>query len=275
MKKICVITGGGSGMGLATAKILGKENYIVIAGRTLNKLKSAVAELRSQEIEAEAVVCDTSNKDSVRKLAAHAKELGKVYAVIHAAGLSPHQSDAKTILRVNALGTVNVNDAFYEVMEEGSCIIDVSSNAAYFSPKESVPTGLFDLARTDQELFVDEAMKMINMAPEELRSSFAYSISKNLINWCARTDAARFGQKGARVLSVSPGLFQTPMGEAEKDTALELTKAGAIKRVGHVEEIAYLFAYLVDEKLGYLTGTDIICDGGVLASGIAERKQKA
>jgi NAD(P)-dependent dehydrogenase (short-subunit alcohol dehydrogenase family) len=275
MEKVCVITGGGSGIGLATAKILGRENYIILAGRTLKKLKAAVSELESLGIKAETFVCDTSDLASVQKLAAHARAIGKVSCVLQSAGLSPHMADARTILRVNALGTVNVNDAFFEVVEEGSCIIDVSSFAAYFMPAETALTALFELARTDKELFIDLAMEQVATAPEELRSSMAYSISKSFTIWCARTDAGRFGEKGARVLSVSPGLFETPMGEAEKITGLGLTEVGAIKRMGHVDEIAYLLSYLMDEKLGYLTGTDIVCDGGVLASGAAEKRQKA
>jgi NAD(P)-dependent dehydrogenase (short-subunit alcohol dehydrogenase family) len=272
MKKVCVITGGGSGIGLATAKILGKETSILLAGRTLKKLETAVSELEVRGIEAEAFVCDTSDLTSVKKLAARAKAVGKISSVLQCAGLSPHMADARTILEVNALGTVNVNDAFFEVVEEDSCIIDVSSFAAYFMSTESTLTALFDLARTDKELFIDLAMEQVNAAPKELHSSMAYSISKKFTIWCAKTDAARFGQKGARVLSVSPGLFETPMGEVEKSTGLALTEVGAIKRMGHVDEIAYLLACLVDEKLGYLTGADIICDGGVLASGVAEKK---
>jgi NAD(P)-dependent dehydrogenase (short-subunit alcohol dehydrogenase family) len=273
MRKTCVITGGGSGIGLATAKILGRENYVILAGRTLKKLEAAVSELESLGIEAEAFVCDTSDMTSVRELASRAKAVGKVSAVIQSAGLSPHMADARTIMQVNALGTINVNDAFFEVAGEGSCIIDLSSFAAYFTPKEAMPTSLFDLARTNKRLFLDKVMEQVDAVPEGIRSSMAYSISKNFTIWCARTDAGRFGEKGARVLSVSPGLFETPMGEAEMSTGLELTALGAIKRMGRVDEVAYLLAYLVDEKLGYLTGTDIVCDGGVLASGAAEKRK--
>ncbi|WP_252187567.1 SDR family NAD(P)-dependent oxidoreductase [Anaeromonas gelatinilytica] len=78
MKNVCVITGGDSGMGLATAKILGKDNYIIIVDRTVKKLENAIAELNSDGIEAEVFACDISDRASVNKLVAHAKELGVI-----------------------------------------------------------------------------------------------------------------------------------------------------------------------------------------------------
>lgn len=93
-------------------------------------------------------------------------------------------------------------------------------------------------------------------------------ISKNFVIWFAKQDAARFGRKGIRVLSVSPGNFETPMGELEKEEADSYTKYCALKRIGRVEEIAGLFAYCAGESAGYLTGVDILCDGGLVASGV-------
>lgn len=266
MKKVCIITGGGSGMGLATAKILGKENYIIIAGRTIKKLDNAVAELRSDGVEAEAFACDISNRESVDKLAAYAKNKGPIAAVIHAAGMSPHMGNARTIMEVNALGTININEAFYEVMEEGSCLIDVSSMSGYMVPKLVMPKKKYRYSRVDKELFMNKMMARVNLFPKKLRSSVSYGISKNFVIWYAKTDAVKFGKKGIRVMSVSPGSFETPMGEVEKDRMEEYTKNSAIKRPGRVEEIANLFAFCVSSKASYLTGVDILCDGGCIAS---------
>jgi NAD(P)-dependent dehydrogenase (short-subunit alcohol dehydrogenase family) len=110
-------------------------------------------------------------------------------------------------------------------------------------------------------------MNRVNLLPKSTRSGVAYSISKNFVIWFAKTDAARFGKKGVRVLSVTPGNFETPMGKLEKDEAGTYLKFNAIKRNGKPEEIAALYEELSDERLGYLTGADIICDGGCIASG--------
>ena len=133
MKNVCVITGGGSGMGLAAAKCMPKEKIIVISGRTVAKLQKAVEELKALGYEAYAHACDTSDRESVKKLAEYAASLGEVKNVINAAGISPAMGgagDQEKILRINALGTVYVNQEFAKVMKAGSVICDISSNSA-------------------------------------------------------------------------------------------------------------------------------------------------
>lgn len=167
----------------------------------------------------------------------------------------------------NALGTININDAFYPVMEKGGCIIDTSSMSAYLTPQFIMPKRHYHLCRLDKEKFMKKMMGRVNLFPKKTRSGVAYGISKHFIIWFAKTDAARFGEKGVRVLSVTPGNFETPMGDLEKEEATTYLKFNAIKRLGRSEEIAHLYAVLIDEKIGYLTGTDIICYGGCIASG--------
>lgn len=200
MKPVCVITGGGSGMGRATAKLVCEAGYhVILVGRTAAKLESAVAELTEAGHEAEAFACDLSDRASCEKLARHAVERGQVKALLHIAGMSPHMGSPEAILRANALGTVNINDAFYPVMAPGGCVIDTASMSAY----------------------------------------------------------------------LAPGNFDTPMGQLESAEAQTFTAHSALKRNGRPEEIAALYALLLDERLGYLTGTDIVMDGGVIASGVS------
>ncbi|MDP4277818.1 MAG: SDR family oxidoreductase [Bacteroidota bacterium] len=267
MKEVCVITGGGSGMGFAAAKTIGKKGtYIIIVGRTLNKLERALKELRNEEIEAEAFACDISNRGAVDELVARASEVGIITSVIHAAGLSPNMGDAKTIMEANALGTINMNEAFYKAMHEDSCMIDVSSMSAYLIPSIVIPRKKYKYSRIDKDLFIKKMMSWINLFPKKLRAGVAYGISKNFVIWYAKTDALKFGMKGIRIISISPGSFETPMGELEKDRIDEYTKNSAIPRPGKVEEIAQLFEFCVSPKASYLTGVDILCDGGCVAS---------
>ena len=257
MKPVCVITGGGSGMGRATAKLVCEAGYhVILVGRTAAKLESAVAELTEAGHEAEAFACDLS-------------ERGQVKALLHIAGMSPHMGSPEAILRANALGTVNINDAFYPVMAPGGCVIDTSSMSAYLSPSFIMPKRVYPLARTDREKFLKKMMARINLMPKNARTGVAYSISKHFVIWFAKTDAARFGAKGVRCLSVTPGNFDTPMGQLESAEAQTFTAHSALKRNGRPEEIAALYALLLDERLGYLTGTDIVMDGGVIASGVS------
>jgi NAD(P)-dependent dehydrogenase (short-subunit alcohol dehydrogenase family) len=110
MDKVCVITGGGSGMGLATAEVLGKEMRVVIAGRSDAKLQRAAASLAELGIEVEPMPRDMADRASIEALADRARSLGEVAAVINAAGMSPG-------------------------MGEGSCIVDVASMAGYLVPR--------------------------------------------------------------------------------------------------------------------------------------------
>ncbi|KAB1438672.1 SDR family oxidoreductase [Candidatus Galacturonibacter soehngenii] len=266
MKNICVITGGGSGMGLATAKVMGQDHYIIISGRTVEKLKKAIDELTELGIDAEAFACDVSDKKSVEKLAKHASKLGCIKSVIHAAGMSPNMADAEAIMKVNALGTIHVNDVFFQYMENGSCLIDVSSMSGYMIPEIIMPNKHYKLSRISHRQFMKKMMQRVNLLPKKHRTGVSYGISKNFVIWYAKTDAKKFAQKGIRIVSVSPGLFETPMGEMEKEISKDFIEKCAIKRYGKVEEIAYLFRYIADKKLSYLTGVDILCDGGCVAS---------
>ncbi|MBR7095362.1 MAG: SDR family NAD(P)-dependent oxidoreductase, partial [Clostridia bacterium] len=128
MKNVCVITGGGSGMGLEAAKLMPKDKIIVLAGRTVAKLEGAVNELKALGFEAYAKACDTSSRESVRELAEFAAGLGEVKNVINSAGVSPAMNGTpESILRINALGTVYMNEEFSKVMNPGSVIVDVAS----------------------------------------------------------------------------------------------------------------------------------------------------
>lgn len=267
-KKVCVITGGGSGMGLATAKVMGKDHYIIISGRTVNKLEGAINELKELGIEAEAFACDVSDRASVIELAKHAAAKGNIETVIHAAGLSPTMGSAETLMRVNALGTIYMNEVFYSYMNDGACMIDVASMSGYFIPGFLIPRRAFTYSRLDRDKFMKKVMRRIRLFPKSMRSQVAYGISKAFVIWYAKTDAAKYGVKNMRVLSVSPGSFETPMGEAEKDNLQEYIEKSAMKRLGDVDEIAHLLSFLADKRVGYLTGVDILCDGGCVASGV-------
>lgn len=267
-RKICVITGGGSGMGLAAARVMGVDHTVLISGRSTGRLEGAIDMLRTEGIEAEAFPCDVSDRDSVALLARRARELGRIRVVIHAAGLSPHMGDARTVMAVNALGTIHVHEAFLPLLEAGACLIDVSSMSGHMLPAILLPTGAYPLSKENPEAFLRRMMVRVNLFPRNLRSSLAYGISKHFVIWYAKKEAGRFGEKGVRVLSVSPGSFETPMGEVEKDGLAAYVERSAFRRLGKVDEIAHLFRFLADERLGYLTGTDILCDGGCMAAGM-------
>lgn len=264
MKSICVITGGGSGMGLATAKLLGGLHHLVLVGRTEEKLRKAQKLL--QEGGAEVDICpgDVSDKAFVASLAAFAKELGDVKVVIHSAGVSPHMTTADQIFRINAIGTMNVDLAFAEVMDQG-VILNVSSMSGYIPSGDRVPLALYRMAMDNEAAFEAGINKMFEMIPEEYRTGMAYSTSKNFVIWFTKRISLKYGRKGLRILSIAPGTFNTPMNDYEAEDAVPFALAGAMGRVGEPEEIAKMMAYLVSDQCSYLCGADVLFDGGSIA----------
>ena len=264
MANVCVITGGGSGMGLEAAKFMSKDKIIVISGRTLSKLEGAVEELKALGFEAYAKTCDTSSRESVRELAEYAASLGEIKNVINSAGVSPAMKGTQeTILRINALGTVYVNEEFSKLMNSGSVIVDVSSNSAYILPSFIINKKDYLYAETDEDKFVAKLVKKSNMAKGEYqRKGFAYSLSKNFVVWYAKKCAFEYGKKGIRVVSLSPGLIATDMGNLEKEDGGMLIPFSAEERMGKPEELGFALATVADERNGYLAGVDVLCDGG-------------
>lgn len=262
MKTVCVITGGGSGMGLAAAKCMPKDKIIVVTGRTMKKLENAVKELTELGYEAYAKTCDTSNRQQVRELAEYAASLGEIKNVINAAGLSPAMAQPEQLIRVNALGTVYINQEFSKLMHKGSVIVDVSSNSAYMIPGFLASNKTFSLADNNEELFVKKILSLPNKLKGYKASGLAYGLSKKFVIWYAAKCAYEYGNKGIRVCSLSPGLVATDMGNLEAEEGGALLETTAEKRMGKPEELGYAIATVADERNGYLAGVDVLVDGG-------------
>lgn len=261
-KTVCVITGGGSGMGLAAAKCMSKDKIIVVTGRTLSKLETAVKELEALGYEAYAKTCDTSNRQQVRDLANFAAELGEIKNVINSAGLSPAMAQPEQLIRVNALGTVYINQEFSARMGAGSVIVDVSSNSAYMIPEFLASKKTFALADRDESAFLKKILMLPNKLKGYQASGLAYGLSKKFVIWYAAKCAYEYGKKGIRVCSLSPGLIATDMGNLEAEEGSDLLKTTAEKRMGKPEELGFALATVADERNGYLAGVDVLVDGG-------------
>lgn len=275
MADVSVITGGAGGMGLATAKVVGRDHPVVLCDVRQDRLDAALAALTDLGISAAAVNADVTDSAAVEGLFETAAGLGNIAAVIHTAGVSPSMGAADYVMRTNAVGTVNVDEAFFRTAAAGSAIVNVASMAAHILPEEFMPTAQFPVALADADRFMAEMSTVCEMAPEEARSGLAYAISKGFVRWYSSSQAERFNTRGLRIVSVSPGSVDTEMGRLEEQAgAGALVADAAVPRWGKAEEMADLLAFCVSDKAGYLTGTDILNDGGVVAS-IRERARIA
>lgn len=275
MASVSVITGGAGGMGVATAKIMGRDHTVVLCDIRKDRLEAARSELAELGIAATVVDCDVTDRAAVTRLFETASGLGPVASVIHTAGIGPSMGDAEHVMRTNAYGTVVVDEVFYETAGDGAVIVNVASMAAQLVPDAYLPVAQFPLALRDGEAFVAELTAFCNNAPEKARSGFSYTVSKAFVKWYSASQAERFGGRGLRIVSVSPGNVDTELGRREEKAGVGAMMPDAlIPRWGTPEEMAELFAFCAGDRCRYLTGTDILADGGVVAS-MRERARKA
>ena len=262
-------------MGVATAKIVGKDHTLVLCDVRRNRLDDAAATCADLGITATIVNCDVTDRAAVDKLFQTAAELGDIASVIHTAGVSPSMGDADYVMTTNALGTLNVNEIFFASAPEGAAIVNVASMASHMLPDELVPTKSFDLAFSDEKRFLSDLLAVCDIVGEDMRSGLAYSVSKTFVRWYSSSQAERFNSRGLRIVSVSPGSVDTEMGLLEeKAGAGAMVTNAAVPRWGKAEEMAELLAFCASDRAGYLTGTDILNDGGVIAS-MRERARQA
>ncbi|SOX51488.1 KR domain-containing protein [Mycobacterium ahvazicum] len=267
MNRVSVITGGAGGMGLATAKIVGADHTLVLCDIRQDRLDNAAATLQDLGVTVTAINCDVTDRDAVSELLDTANGLGTLSSVIHTAGVSPSMGSAEYVMRTNAIGTVNVNETFYATAAEGAAIVNVASMAAHMLPAEMIPTTQFSSALEDGGGFWDAMMAACDPIPEEARSGYAYALSKSFVKWYSQSQAERFNARGLRIVSVSPGSIDTEMGRLEEQAgAGAMVANAAVPRWGKPEEMAELLAFCASARAGYLTGTDILNDGGVIAS---------
>lgn len=264
MRKVQVITGGTSGMGLACARALSAFGPVVIAGRSASKLEAALEGLRSEGIEAYGTTCDVSKWEDVQNLASFACEQGVIGNVIHAAAVD-HQSDPKTIAAVNVGGTVNVTEAFFPVIEDG-CLCSFSSCTGYFYQPSDEDLAFWSDPNADgfvEKFTASVHEPQVDTGEESYRH---YAASKQFVIVYTRANACRFGERGNRVFSVSPGTFDTPMLSGSERGSVEVAKdMTVLGRIGDPDEMAFLVASLVNPSAAYLTGVDVLMDGGMVA----------
>ena len=270
-----VITGGAGGMGTATAAVVGRDHAVVLADVRAERLDAAVATLNDRGISATGVPADVTDPDAVGAVFDTASGLGELVSVIHTAGVSPSMGDADYVMRTNAVGTATVGERFHASAPPGAALVNVASMAAYLLPAEMIPAQHFPVALSDPAAFLEKMRPAWESLPEEYRSGIAYGVSKSFVRWYSSAQAERFTAKGLRVLSISPGSTDTEMGRLEENAgAGAMVADAAVPRWGTPEEMAELLAFCAGDKAGYLTGTDILNDGGVVAS-VTERARVA
>ena len=205
---LAVVVGAG-GMAMAIARRLGDSYRVLLADRDADHLERQVIALRSEGHEVHGITCDVVEPDAVRRLAAAAEQSGPVRALAHVVGLSPSMADGETVLRVNLVGPTLVADAFFELAGPGTAAVFVASLAGHLVELTPEQT-----AALDEPLAPDFPAAVAAAIDGELDGAKAYQLSKAALVRMCRDRAAAWGTRGARIVSLSPGLIADADGRA-------------------------------------------------------------
>lgn len=263
--KVVVIIGAG-GMGAAALRRIGAGATVVLADVDAERLELVSAGARAEGHAVDSQVVDVTDAASVECLAASSAAQGPVTAVVHTAGVSPVQASIETILAVDLLGTAVVLDAFSRVVAPGGAGVFISSMAGHMATVDPTTEAL--LASTPTH----ELLRLAQVQPDRFEHGHhAYEVAKRGNHVRVQASAAAWGSRGARVNSISPGIISTPMAQTEfaggaiVEAMNKMITTSASGRIGTPDDVAAAVAFLVGPESTFITGTDLLVDGGVIA----------
>jgi NAD(P)-dependent dehydrogenase (short-subunit alcohol dehydrogenase family) len=270
MKSEVVVVIGAGGIGIAIARRQGFGKHILLADFNETLLAAAVKELEVASYKVSSLKVDVSSRESVRALADKAALLGSVINVVNTAGVSPNMAPPERVLAVDLYGSAVVFEEFERVIAEGGSGLVVSSMAGYMSP--ALPKEQDDaLAFTP----ADELLKLPFLCAEEVPNSMvAYILSKRANHLRVQASSISWGKRGARVNSISPGIVSTPLAQHELNSPIgdmyrAMIEASPAKRMASPDEIAVAANYLLGPDAGFVTGIDLLIDGGDISAMLA------
>jgi NAD(P)-dependent dehydrogenase (short-subunit alcohol dehydrogenase family) len=264
--KVTVVIGAGS-IGLAIARRVSAGKHVVLADLRQENVEAAAKVLLNAGFEVTTAVVDVASRESVQSLAQTATAIGDITGVIHAAGVSPSQASVATILRVDLYGTALVLEVFANVIAEGGSGIVIASQSGHRLPALT-PEQNKALATTPAEDLLALPMLQAGQVTDPLH---AYQISKRGNSLRVMAEAVRWGKRGARGNTISPGIIFTPLARDELSgprgegyrRMIDLSAAG---RGGTPDEVAAVAALLMGPEGTFITGSDFLMDGGVTAA---------
>ena len=263
--EVVVLIGAGA-IGIAIARRISADKHILLADISSKNMEAAAKSLEEAGFVVSATIVDVCSSVSVNELAEKATSIGSITNLIHAAGVSPSQASPEKILKVDLYGTALVVEIFGNIIAQGGSGIVIASQSGYRLPALT--------AEEDKALAitpVEELLKIPLLEMEKIKDSLhAYQISKRANSLRVRAEAVRWGKRGARINAISPGIIITPLAKDELagprgDVYRKMINTSPAGRPGTPDEVASVAALLMSQDGAFITGSDILMDGGVTA----------
>ena len=266
MSNVIVVIGAGS-IGQAIARRVSAGKQVVMADLRRGNANAAAEVLRDAGCEVTPATVDVASRDSVRALLDAATTLGDVTGVIHAAGVSPSQASPAAILKVDLYGTALVLEAFGTVIARGGSAVVIASQSGHRLGALTADENAA-LAQTP----ADDLLALPMLQPDRIRDSLhAYQLSKRGNALRVMAEAVRWGKRGARVNTISPGIVITPLARDELsgprgEGYRRMIEHCPVGRAATPDEVGAVAALLMGPDGAFITGSDFLMDGGVTAS---------
>jgi NAD(P)-dependent dehydrogenase (short-subunit alcohol dehydrogenase family) len=266
MNNVIVVIGAGS-IGQAIARRVSSGKHVLLADLRQDNVDAAAKVLSDAGFEVSTAIVDVSSRTSVHALVETAAAIGTITGVIHAAGVSPTQASPATILKVDLYGTALVLEEFGNVIASNGAGVVIASQSGHRLPALT-PEQNKALATTP----ADELLALPMLQPDQMTDSlFAYQISKRANSLRVMAEAVRWGKRGARINTISPGIIITPLAKDELTGPRgpgyrRMIELSAVGRAGTPDEVGAVGALLMGPDGAFITGSDFLMDGGVTAA---------
>ena len=266
MKNVMILTGAGQ-IGMAIARRMGYGMKIVIGDKKMENAQTISRTMNEAGFDTVAVEMDLSSRKSIQAIIAEAQKYGPITMLVNAAGVSPSQAPIEAILKVDLYGTAVLLEEVGKVIAPGGVGVTISSQSGHRMPALT-PEEDEQLACTPTE----ELLKLDILQPENIRDTLhAYQMAKRCNEKRVMAESVKWGEKGARVNSISPGIIVTPLALDEfngprGDFYKNMFAKCPAGRPGTADEVANVAELLMSDKGAFITGADFLIDGGATAS---------
>lgn len=261
-----ILTGAGQ-IGMAIARRMGYGKKIVIGDKKPENAQAIAKIMNDAGFDVEAMEMDLSSRESIKNLIAKAQSYGEIAMLVNAAGVSPSQAPIEAILKVDLYGTAVLLEEVGKVIKEGGVGVTISSQSGHRMPALT-PEEDEQLACTPTE----ELLSLDILQPENIKDTLhAYQMAKRCNEKRVMAESVKWGEKGARINSISPGIIVTPLAIDEfngprGDFYKNMFAKCPAGRPGTADEVANVAELLMSDKGAFITGSDFLIDGGATAS---------